>query len=110
MSTDVVDYLLKERGWQETIDRFKPHARSFYATVHDRRDLPNCSCNEKPPAVCLWEYPPYPGTNHPTFEVEICGEIKGTWVKFTAYSLSSLDEVKRGIELVRKAWEKAHNT
>ncbi len=104
MGDDVIDYVLK-RGWREMPDQFKPHARAFYATRKDLADLPHCNSNKKPPAVCLWWYPPYEGVGmEPTFEVEVCGESEGVWLKFRAYGLCTLDEVKKALKKVRAAW------
>lgn len=98
-----VSYIL-DRGWREMWDQFKPHARAFYATKQDRDHLPHCESNEKPPAVCLWQYPPYPGRDDPSFEVEISGERGGVWVKFQAYALMSLEDVVQGLHRVSEAW------
>jgi hypothetical protein len=98
-----IDYVTS-RNWREATDQFRS-ARYFYASDLDRSDLPHCEGNEKPPGVLLWCYPPLPiDCAAPTFEAEVCGEVGGVWLKFCAYGLRSLDEVKTGIEHVREAW------
>lgn len=102
-NVDPIAYV-QSRGWREATDQLKS-ARYFYANQQDRSDLPHCECNDKPPGVLLWCYPPLPIDGAvPTYEAEVCGERGGIRLKFSAYGLRTLDEVKAGIEHVREAW------
>lgn len=42
-----------------------------------------------------------------TYAVELCGLQGGIWLKYEAYSLTTLAEVRKGITAVTKAWRKS---
>lgn len=92
------------RGWLEYPDRLHPTAVSLYAPIAERGNLLDCECNEKPPGLYLREYPDYHMVLGPTYEVELCGQRDGIWLKFQCYNLVSAYDIEKGIASVRSAW------
>ena len=106
--TDPILTWLLARKWVEISDQFNPHARSFFAPVTDplrKRGMTNCECNSKPPGLRVIIYPPWRADCISTYDVELCGLQGGIWLKYEAYSLASLEEVRKGIAAVTKAWK-----
>lgn len=92
-------------GWLDYPDALHSQSRNLYAPRSSSDSLRDCACNDKPPGIYLREHPPYRADGLPSYEVELCGEWAGVWVKFMAYSLQTPEQIEKGIVYVKHAWQ-----
>ena len=89
---------LQAQGWRGEVGTLG--APYVWAPREARAGLRRCECNDKPPLLVVrWSC--FSGA--PSYEVEICGEQDGQWLKLTAYSLGA-EQIDAAIARVRRAW------
>lgn len=93
-----------DRGWSAGDDQMRGRKMAWAPLNDSNRDaLADCECNKKPASLIIY------ACNHPyssgeSYEVEVCGERGGIWLKLNAYCLTALEDVDKGITAVCKAW------
>jgi hypothetical protein len=98
---------LKELGFAIAYDHFAHSPTIINWTAYKRLPSTNeCVCNEKPPSLVI----KVDGYKSTTYEIEVCGETPGSWVKLLAYSLDVLDfdkDFSKHEAYLLKAWDSA---
>jgi len=94
---------LKNEGWIEYPNRFKPHARCFYKRFDTAT---RCNCNDNKAGIQVainlsqWE-------GRESFEIELCGEAKDeSWIQVLNYGyIVGIEEGLKTIPRLVAMWE-----